>query len=487
MKRLLLIVFTAAVLICHAFGQNKYTDSLRNELTHTRQDTSRVLLLAELAFLNSRSSTDTSEVLARQALRLARTLGYSKGEGRALWSLGISFRARGELPQAMESALRALRIARSVGDRKGEALALNSVGLVYNNLTDRRQALDYYRQARKVYESMGDREGVAWELSNMSDIYISLNLLDSAQLVNEQSFEMFRTLPETHIKSGITTSLIWKFGRIQFARGNTAKALSFYRDALIMSRVDNNLLSRINILINMAEAFQRLGQADSSLHYARMSLGTSLQLKRVNVSYVSELLAELYKARSILDSAYYFQEMTTKAVSATYGPEKVQQLQRLVLEEQRRQQEQEEVQRSYQNRVQFFSLLASLMVVILIAFILYCYNQKQQKANLLLSQQKRTVEGTLSELKSTQSQLIQKEKLASLGELTAGIAHEIQNPLNFVNNYSEVNVELIEELEAEVEKGNQGGSKGPAGRPARQRAQDPPPRPPGRRHRAWHA
>ena len=130
-----------------------------------------------------------------------------------------------------------------------------------------------------------------------------------------------------------------------------------------------------------------------------------------------------------------------------YGPQKFKELQLLMLEEQERQQAIEQAQERYKNKTQQMALWSAIGIFLIIGFILYRNNYQKQKANKVL-------EKTLSDLRATQSQLIQSEKMASLGELTAGIAHEIQNPLNFVNNFSDVNKELLIEMNDEIEKGN---------------------------------
>ncbi len=100
------------------------------------------------------------------------------------------------------------------------------------------------------------------------------------------------------------------------------------------------------------------------------------------------------------------------------------------------------------------ALSIGLGLTLLLAFVAYRALRIKQKGNSRLRLQKEEIQSTLTQLENTQSQLIQAEKMASLGELTAGIAHEIQNPLNFVNNFSEVSNELVDEMKEELSKGN---------------------------------
>jgi two-component system NtrC family sensor kinase len=235
-------------------------------------------------------------------------------------------------------------------------------------------------------------------------------------------------------------------------KGNLAKAIELYRESLAISNTNNDNLTDYN---GIASVYKKTGQTDSAIFYAKqvVSEGTALSIL-APVIEASALLVDIYKSRHNADSALKYQETLMAAKDSLFSGDKIKQMQSVTFDERLRQQEIGIEKDKYQNKIKLYTLVAALALFITVGIMLWRNNRSKQKANALLNSKNKEVEHALNELKATQSQLVQREKMASLGELTAGIAHEIQNPLNFVNNFSEVNKELLEEMKNEIDKGD---------------------------------
>nr|WP_236018550.1 ATP-binding protein [Hymenobacter sp. BT559] len=214
------------------------------------------------------------------------------------------------------------------------------------------------------------------------------------------------------------------WARYYAAHGESARAEAAWLTAYRKAGESRLVPKRLAYLRGLADFYAQRGQIEPAGRYARLGLALSDSL-------------------STQQGAFHV---------ASYEAERADQAQQARIQRLRLAQVQEAAHARRQ-RLLLFATLAVLALLAGLGFVLWRSNRRQQQANALLSQRKAEIQAqrdqttqALTELRATQAQLIQKEKMASLGELTAGIAHEIQNPLNFVNNFSDVSAELVQEL-----------------------------------------
>jgi two-component system, NtrC family, sensor kinase len=288
--------------------------------------------------------------------------------------------------------------------------------------------------------------------------------LDSALIYAKKGYEIsLHSSPRGQSQISVTASTLAsvyaKMGKIQLAR-------DYYLLGIEFDKKFSAPLLRVRLFNNFARFYKNIGKMDSCIYYAEIALQSCRNNQfGEQATDAAQLVAQTHELLGKPDSALKYTKIFIAIKDTIFNQSKLLQIQLLNFDEGQRQKDIQraidEAQERYANRVRYYALLAAVGIFLLLTVILYRNNPNKLIANRALESQKKEIdhqrvkaENALTELHSTQSQLIQSEKMASLGELTAGIAHEIQNPLNFVNNFSAVNKESIDEALQANEAGN---------------------------------
>jgi len=433
-----ILVFLSCVT---GFTQNpKFIDSLHHRLAMAKDDRSRIHAQIDLCSNYRLGNTDSSVYYGQEALSLAQKVKYPLGEILALSFMSITLGQVGNLPKALEMSFKALQIAKSNNLEGVTSPTLNAIGEIYIVLKDYPKALNYLQRQKKLYDKVEINEGFGYALYDIGNVYEETDQLDSAKYYELQALEFFQKINREE-------PFVYKtLGNIEMKLGNPTKALGYYQQSLQIAIQNNEHRASASAYNKIASFYKLANQPDSGIYYARKGLEKSeLISHKKTIFEAATLLSEFYEQQDAKESLRYLKIANTYKDSL-FSTGNIQTIQALVDKEEEHQKEIEAAKAKYQEKLKQYGFIAGLGILLLIASILYRNNRQKQKANKIL-------EATLTNLRATQSQLIQSEKMASLGELTAGIAHEIQNPLNFVNNFSEINTELVDELQQELKAG----------------------------------
>jgi two-component system, NtrC family, sensor kinase len=410
-----------------------------------------------------RYNSDSGLYYGHLVLKIAQKNNNKLWETLGLDDIGFCLRETGSFAEALNIQLQSLEMAKQLKSKFLEGLSLNSIGNIYLEMGDPKTALNYYRSSLAIFQSFKSSSyymkhyWLANEPSNIGNAYEKLNMPDSALFYEEQLYNGKK------VPNDLLPELMGRLGNANEKLGKYKEALNYYRKGLAYAKTEKTVNDAAIIYYQIAKMYDdKLSLPDSGIYYARKALDTarSISLRDIMLSS-SQLLADIYGRRAHIDSAYHYQQLAMRYNDTLFGAAKFNKIQHILSDEQQRQQKMLQEQQEQKARYQLIAGVAIVLFILIVAVLIWRNNLSQRKKNRildeqknLLTQQRDELQTTLAELKTAQTQLIQSEKMASLGELTAGIAHEIQNPLNFVNNFSEVNTELLEEMQQEIDKGD---------------------------------
>ena len=417
-------------------------------------DTAKLKILPDLSF-NEVRDLEKGLSYANELISLSSKTNNKLYLRSGYFLAGTKKRMMGNLSDALADYFKSAELAIESKNIIAEAQSYGGIGDTYSVGENDANATKYYNKAIDLLRKANSPISLASYLANTGDFFFKTKNYDSALLYSEEAKAIFT---KENYPSGVAYSL-GNIGMVYASIGKDMLAEKNINEAITILEKAQDYYPICTFLTSMADIYLKKGNKNVALEYASRSLKLAESHGLIEqVSEASKKLSEIFEKQGDSSEAYAYYKKHIAFRDSIHNIDSVRKMAdlRTNYEVGEKQSQVNILTQQKKNQRQLAINLAIILgLLVMILAILMRNNKAKQKAFKKLElqkqkteEQKAKAEDALNELQVTQKQLIQSAKMVSLGELTAGIAHEIQNPLNFVNNFSELSVELLDELKA---------------------------------------